>query len=349
MEKTWKAIALAGVIAAMSSACDSGNGRAARHGTGIQQVEDENGSRQQFGAWGEPINLGAVVNSPFNDNHPAISKDDLSLYISSDRPGGVNGLNPRAFSEIWVSRRAAPDSEWGAPRTLGDVVNGAGFNTAVPNFSPDGHLMFFNSTRPGGCGGSDLWVSRRKHARDDFGWEAPVNLGCNVNGPADETAPTYFEDEETGTDILYFTSTRSGGAGGNDLYASTLGDDGTFGPPVLVAELSTASNETRTAIRRDGLEMLLASNRPGGLAATGIGANDIWVSTRKTTEAPWSSPTNLGRPVNSEFEDGAPALSRDGATMYFYSRRPGGSGNRDLWRTTRTHVRNEARGDDGSE
>src|SRR2546425_7212899 len=98
------------------------------------------------------------------------------------------------------------------------------------------------------------------------------------------------------------------------------------------------AKDTRTAIRRDGLEMFIASNRPGGLAPSGIGANDIWVSTRETTTDPWSTPVNLGRPVNSEFEDGAPALSWDGTAMYFYSRRPVGFGDRDLWATTRVKL-----------
>ena len=296
-----------------------------------------------FGPWSDPVNLGPVVNSPFDDNHPAISKHGLSLYITSNRPGGVNGINTGNFAEIWVSHRASLDDPWETPVNLDafnpvPVLNSRGFNTGIPNFSPDGHLMFFSSVRPGGCGGADLWVSRRKHTHDDFGWQEPVNLECTINSAFDENAPTYFEDEGTGIITLYFTSTRPAGVvgtGGFDIYVSALGPDGSFGHAVLVAELSSPSNETRTAIRRDGLEMFLASNRPGGVGASGIGANDIWVSTRETAADSWSTPVNLGRPVNSEFEDGAPALAWDGTTMYFYSRR-GGSGGRDLYVTTRT-------------
>ena len=59
-----------------------------------------------YGPWSTPVNLGAIVNSAFNENHPAISKDGLSLYITSGRPGGVNGVNLLQFEEIWVSQRA---------------------------------------------------------------------------------------------------------------------------------------------------------------------------------------------------------------------------------------------------
>jgi hypothetical protein len=299
----------------------------------------------QFSDWSVPVNLGPVINSPFDENHPAISKNDLSLYITSNRPGGVNGGNPGQFAEVWVSQRASLDDSWPPPANLGPVINSVGSNTASPNFSTDGHYMFFHSSRPGGCGGADLYVSHRMNKRDDFGWQTPLNLGCMINGPYADNAPTYFEDDETGIITMYLTSNRANpGAPGNDgydIYASTLRDDGTFGPAVLVSELSSSLGDTRSAIRRDGLELFLSSNRAGGISpATGPGgANDLWMSTRATTLDRWSAPVNLGRPVNSEYEDGAPALSWDGTTMYFYSRRPGGFGGRDLYVTTRTKLR----------
>src|SRR3989442_514022 len=82
-----------------------------------------------FGPWAEPVNLGPVVNSPFDDNHPAISKNGLSLYITSNRPGGVNGVNLGKVAEIWVSQRARRDAPWGPPQNLGPVINTTGSNT----------------------------------------------------------------------------------------------------------------------------------------------------------------------------------------------------------------------------
>jgi WD40-like Beta Propeller Repeat len=208
--------------------------------------------------------------------------------------------------------------------------------------------MFFSGNRPGGYGGSDLYVSRRSNKHDDFGWQEPVNLGGVINSPQEDNAPTYFEDEETGIIVLYFTSTRPGGPVGSDpgtfhIYVSTLGDDGSFGPAVIVPELSSLKNDTRTAIRRDGLEFFLASTRPNGR----IGVNDIWVSTRDSTLDPWSTPVNLGPTVNyPSYVTGAPALSWDGTTLYFYSDRPGGFGGRDLFVSTRRKLREHERHDD---
>jgi hypothetical protein len=78
--------------------------------------------------------------------------------------------------------------------------------------------------------------------------------------------------------------------------------------------------------------MFLTSNRSGG-----SGNIDLWVATRETTRDLWSTPINLGPTINTSDDDGGPALSCDGTTLYFYSSRPhpGGSGDRDLYVTTR--------------
>lgn len=302
--------------------------------------DDEPGNDEPLGPfsdWSEPVNLGPVVNSPDDDYHPAISKNGLSLYFASNRPGGVNGANK--VPEIWVSQRTSTDADWGPPVNLGPVINSIGFNTAAPNFSPDGHHMFFHAVRLGGCGAADLYVSRRKDKRDDFGWQEPVNLGCTINSPFADNGPAYFEDEATGIIILYFTSNRPPGDPGPPerahIHASTRGEDGNWGPGVFVSELNSPFFEGRPGIRRDGLEIFIPSTRPGGIDHSPVG---IWVSTRENTMDPWSTPVNLGRPVNSEFGEESPNLSWDGTTMYFYSRRPGGSGGRDLWVTTRTKL-----------
>lgn len=309
------------------------------------ECDDEDKRLGPFGPWCTPVNLGPVVNSPSDDFHPAISRNGLSLYVSSTRPGGVNGANPNRIAEIWVSRRAHLDNHWGSPRNLGAVVNSVGSNTAAPNFPPDGHLMFFHSPRLGGCGAADLYVSHRTNKHDDLGWQEPVNLGCAINSPNSDNGPAYFEDEETGIITMYFNSNRPGGPGAVNIYASIMGDDELFGPALLVPELSHQINQGRPAIRRDGLEIFIAAN--------GIGPgspNDIWVSTREATSDPWSMPVNLGRPVNTEFAEGGPALSWDGAALYFYSDRPGGFGGQDLYVTTREKIRDEGSDDnrDGS-
>ena len=73
-------------------------------------------------------------------------------------------------------------------------------------------------------------------------------------------------------------------------------------------------------------------------SAGGFGKQHLWVSTRKDTEDPWSKPVNLGPVVNTPNNEGSPALSRDGTTLYFHSDRPGGAGLLDLYMTTRAKL-----------
>lgn len=287
-----------------------------------------------FSDWFVPENVGPVVNSASNDRFPAISPDGLSLYFQSNRPGGLGGPD-----DIWVSRRDSPDAPWGQPVNPGPPINSSSDERA-PNFSADGHFLYFVSNRPGGCGDRDIWVSWRRHRRDDFGWQAPQNLGCRVNTAVDDSGPAYFEERRRGHGrggrspmrmiSLFLHSNRPGGVGRDDIYASVLRDDNTFGVPALIWELATPESESRPAIRFDGLEVFVHSDRPEG-----FGSRDLWVSTRETTGDAWSKPMNLGPMINSASDELGPALSSDGTALYFNSNRPGGIGGEDLYVITR--------------
>jgi hypothetical protein len=322
---------------------------------------------QQFGPWSAPVNLNAiklsdgtlcpaVVNSAFDDSHPAISKDDLSLFFASTRPGGFGEF------DLWVTQRDTPDDCWQPPVNLGPVVNSASRDFA-PSLTTDGHWLYFHSNRPGGCGGQDMWVTHRQDKRDDLGWEAPINLGCTINTPGfDQAGPNYFEDDTSGIRYLYFTRRPIGGTEDSfDIFVSTCNSDlatcntqGLWGPGTPVDALNSPFRDTRTAIRRrDGLEMILSTGRPGSLAS-----ENLWVSTRATTQdqnwlppvpinCNWLVPVPcpdwapLGPLVNSSAFDGAPALSWDGTELYFFSTRtdlPAFAGGRDLYLSRRTKL-----------
>lgn len=283
----------------------------------------------RWSSWSAPVNLGPVVNSSANDQHPALSRNGLSLFFTSDRPGGSGGL------DLWVTHRDSIGGAWSAPVNLGATVNSEGTDMA-PNLTVDGHRMFFHTDRPGGCGDFDLVVMWRQRIDDDLGWQAPVNLGCTINTAYKDAGPSYTEEGPSDTPTLYFTSTRPGGFGDFDIYKSILQSDGTWGTAIHVPELSGAFRDTRTAISRTGLELILSSDVGGRIG--GLGGQDLWASTRASTSDPWSTPANLGTTVNTTSFDGAPALSFDGTELYFFSNRPGGFGANDLYVTTRSRV-----------
>ena len=275
----------------------------------------------EFSEWSPPVNLGPTVNTGFIDAGPALSKNGLSLYFNSNRPGGFGG------NDIWVSQRASREDAWGAPVNLGPTINTAS-NEDTPSFSRDGHTMYFNSDRAGGFGMRDIWISRRTNTGDDFGWEAPVNAGPGVNSAFIDAGASYLANEEAGPPLLYFGSNRT--AGLYDIYVSAQAANGSWGPAVLVPELSSPLNEQRPSVRFDGLELFLDSDRLGT-----FGLRDLWVSTRETSLDPWSAPVNLGATVNSTFNDQQPFITSDRETLFFASDRTGGLGNLDIYMTTR--------------
>jgi len=273
----------------------------------------------RYTGWSEPVNLGPTINTEDNEQGPAISKDGLSLYFHR-RVGPRAGGN----DDIWVSHRESADDAWGTAVNLGTTVNSA-FRDFTPTLSRDSHWLFFSSERPGGYGLSDIWASWRPNIHDDFGWQAPTNLGADVNTASNELqVHGYFENDHGANPQLFFGSDRPGGLGLNDLYVTELQADGTWGPATLIPELSSPNSEVGPNIRHDGLEIFFHR------------ANDLWVATRDSVDAPWSAPVKLDPPVNTSFQELHAYLAADGETLFFSSNRPGGYGDSDLYMTTRS-------------
>jgi Tol biopolymer transport system component len=280
--------------------------------------------------WSQPENLGPDVNSAFEDLAPHLSSDGLALYFASTRPGSLGG------EDLWVSRRASRHDVWGPATNLGPAIN-TGANERSPALSLNRRLLFFATDRPGGSGGFDIWLSWRANPNDDADWQPPVNLGTGVNTAATDAGASFLEAGVLAhlwpwrpvIPQLYMASNRPGGAGGLDIYLASV-PGGWAGPPTLVGELSSPQADLTPTIRRDGLEIIFASGRPGV-----IGGFDLWRSFRRSVHEPWSAPQNLGPLVNTESLEVFPSLSFDGKTLLFQSARPGGLGGSDLYMSTR--------------
>jgi hypothetical protein len=279
---------------------------------------------ETFGPWSDPVNAGPQLNTTSNDNYAVLSRDELTIYFTSDRPGG-HGLD-----DLWSATRESVDEAWGVPVNMGDLIN-TQVADSLSVLSSNEHVMYFHSTRDG-CGLGDIWMTRRRNRHSV--WGAPTNLGCELDNPntsAVEIAPAFFEDPEMDQAWLYYGSNRGGG--NFDVYRSPLEEDGTAGAGMLVPEFSSIGRDTRIFIRKDGLEVFITSDRTGGQ-----GLIDIWTSTRETLSDPWPTPIDVPGPVNSACDDGSPWLSRDGTTLYFFSSRTLGTecGKRDIWYVKRS-------------
>ncbi len=266
--------------------------------------------------FGPPENLGSPVNSPYIDYGTSISPDGLSHYFTSDRPGGSGGR------DLWVAARPTLSDPWGLPINLGPTVNSPAWDSC-PNISADGLTLFFESERPGGSGGNDIWFTTR--ATPDGDWGPPTNLGSTVNTPAWDSCPAISTDGLT----LYFTSERAGGSGGADLWVTmrpTVSDS--WGTAVnLGSRVNSSAWDGHPGISADNVLLFFHSARSGG-----SGSYDIWLSTWAGAYEAWEQAVNLGSAVNDSAGDIAPDTSPDHLWLFFGSERPGGFGGMDIWK-----------------
>ncbi len=159
----------------------------------------------------------------------------------------------------------------------------------------------------------------------------PVNLGDSVNSPYDDYMNAITADDQELFLTRKLPRTHPGGSEStefNEDFFKSIRTDSVWrkavnlGPPI-----NTEENEGALCISPDGKYIFFAAcNRPDG-----YGSCDLYWS-RKTGDV-WSTPENMGPVVNSSAWDSQPSFSSDGKTLYFASKREGGKGSSDIWKT----------------
>ena len=213
------------------------------------------------GKWGDPVNLGAAVNSQAHEIAPTLSADGRELYFSDfiNVRGGGQGK-----SDIWVTTRDSKNGDWGVPVNLGPTVNTAG-EEITPEISADGLELYFETDRPGGLGSDDLWVARRSSPRSD--WGEPEWLGEKINTAGMDHCPTLTSDGLT----LFYDCTPPGGTEVGDLMIVRRADVGQpWGDPINLGR--PHSGHYAGDISADGSTLYYTSAAPGG-----HGGADIWM------------------------------------------------------------------------
>ena len=215
--------------------------------------------------FGEPVNFGPTINTPYVEGPTCISPDGLELYIFSDRPGSLGGL------DLWVMTRTTREDDWELPVNLGSGVNSSGYECDAC-ISSDGLELYFDAyQRSGGHGGWDNWVSRRQTRNDS--WGLAVNLGPPLNTSSGDNSPSTSAD---GLEF-YFGSSRPGGQGSDDLWVakrSTTNDS--WGEPVnLGAIINSSAYECGVKISSDSLMLFFSGEIHSPYRSGGFGLSDI--------------------------------------------------------------------------
>jgi Tol biopolymer transport system component len=237
-------------------------------------------------------------------------------------------------------------SDWSPPVLVPNV--NSGFDDLGPAISRDGRSLYFHSTRPGGVGSSDIWVSRRASRKHP--WQPPINLGPAINTAAAETVPAFSRDGHW----MFFNSDRPGGSGLLDLWVSwrprTNDDFGWTTPMNLGPNVNSSAQDAgpsylvnRERDNRDGDDDQDENDDADGVALLFFGSTrppgsptnfDLYVSAQNS-DGSFSLPTILSE-LNTPCTEQRPSIRSDGLEIFFFSNRPapGGFGcatTTDLW------------------
>ncbi len=237
--------------------------------------------------------MGDTINFLNSQFFPVLTADEETLIFS--------GITHNRDENIYTTHRVK--GGWDVPEEISKSINTPD-NEGTCTISADGRTLVLTAcNRPDGFGGCDLYISR-KEGKD---WSTPQNLGDRINTRNRETQPSLSADGHT----LYFSSDRQGGQGKDDIWVSSLDRQGKWKEPKNMGPIiNTADEEIAPFIHANGHTLFYSSN---GLP--GMGGFDIFMSKRLDTT--WSSPRNIGYPINTVAEQVGLYITSNGRNAYY--------------------------------
>lgn len=268
-------------------------------------------------------NIGDVLNTVGSEYVPVVSSDEsviIYTYTGDQSVGGLqNGYNQIDsfgiyYEDVFISHKEG--NSWVTPSSIGSNINTNTHDAAIA-ISNDGQKLFV--FKDDSYDGGDIYIS----TVDSTNWSTPERLKGEVNTAAWEGSASLSSDEKT----LYFSSERPGGFGGRDLYKATLMPDGTWGNAKnLGNKVNTTRDDDAPFIHPDGRTLIFSSQ-----ALNSMGSYDIFLTEYNPSDSSWSTPKNLGYPINTPDDDRYFVLSTDGNRGYYASGKEGGYGLHDIY------------------
>jgi outer membrane protein OmpA-like peptidoglycan-associated protein/tetratricopeptide (TPR) repeat protein len=253
-------------------------------------------------------NAGDSINTAVSEYYPTLTIDGKQLIITRRTRGSVD---EDFFTSVWE------DTSWKKTTPLAGKIN-TYYKEGGQQITPDGNWMVFSAKDyPEGLGSFDIYLSYQT----EQGWSERVHAGNVINSEFWESAPCLSPDKKQ----LYFASDRPGGYGGSDLYVSTRLANGKWSiPQNLGPGVNTAGDESCPFMHADNETLYFNSN--GHL---GYGGTDLFLS-KKTIQG-FSTPQNLGFPINTIDDEGSLFVTSDAVTGFFASDRGDSRGGLDIY------------------
>ncbi len=291
------------------------------------------------------MNMGSSINTQFRDTEPTFTADGQTMYFNC------------YDADICVSHLSGSweEGKWSPPERLGAPIS-TGYFEVEPLINATGDKLYFQSNRPAGrlkgnpllspfvtssffivnrsaetkldvslldgLGLGDVWVSYKVNGI----WSEPQNLS---EVPGEPPVNTVFHDHclsfSADGNEAFWTSTRPGGFGGNDIWTSRRVNGKWTAPENLGPKVNSPEDEHHSIPTPDGKSLYVTTMRDGG-----YGDEDNYITTRDA-DGKWGPLVNLGPVINGPGDDRCPAWTPDLKIFLFDSTREAGLGGRDIW------------------
>lgn len=281
-------------------------------------IECESGKKLMSGPRKFTVtNLGAVINSPFEDYAPVLTEDEKLMVFTSRRPiGNLSdqiSADGKYFEDVFFSNRQG--ARWSAAKNMDRPVN-TPFHDSNLALSADGKQLFLYTDENDG----DILVSDFINGK----WSQPRLLPAPINTPYHESSVSVSSDGKK----MFVASERPGGLGGSDIYVTEKNKFGQWGFATnLGPSVNSAWDEDSPFIDYDGNILYFSST-----GHTSMGGYDIFRSLQKAGN--WSKAENLGFPINTPGPDSYFVSTKDGKRAYYSSVREEGFGEEDIYLIT---------------
>ncbi len=255
------------------------------------------------------------INTKYDEYYPFVVSDQSTLFFSSNRTYVKEYeayISSSFYSEskkgVWQSGLRLPTSTFDNEEIVGCTPMG------------DKILIYAN----GDYSTHDIKLVNRKGSKFTKG--LPGELPADMNTEGIEMGACISADGNT----IYYASNKRGGAGGLDIYFAKKGADGKWGPSENIGRnINTEFDENFPTLSADGKKLYFASK-----GHECFGGYDIFFSIFLDDSKTWSSPLNLGFPINTPLDNTTISFTPDGTNAYMAIKRNEGMGNLDIYKLT---------------
>lgn len=253
----------------------------------------------------------SLINTPASELYPVVTSDEDKMVF-------IRKL--KFYDAILVVTKQG--ESWSSPENLNSQIGSDGEFYPV-SFSADGNSLYLVRYT---VSGKDLYISHFKQGV----WSKALPLGKAINSSADETWASVSADGKT----LWFTSSRKGGLGGQDIYYSRLDENGEWGKARNAGKtINTVFDEDSPCISVNDSILYFSSK-----GHDSMGGYDIFKCLRSGNT--WQAPVNIGYPINNTSDNTGFMPVYQGKSAYYSFGVPGNGNLEDVYRITFSNTSN---------